>query len=183
MRLFVGIGIPEIIKRNILDLQSELKRYGIKGFWKHPENLHITIEFLGELGPSVIPALTNILAGAVGGRNSFQLTLSGLGGFPSLKRPHTLWTALGGNLPALYDLRDAVYFGLERNGLKLEDRPFKPHLTLASRPELNQADLSVFQAKVFGEFMVEELVLFESKVIRGERIYSDMFRAGLDVLP
>ena len=61
-----------------------------------------------------------------------------------------------------------------------EERQFKPHITLASRPKIDNINLSFVQAKKLGEFMVEELVLFESRVIDGKRVYIDLFRAALE---
>ena len=57
---------------------------------------------------------------------------------------------------------------------------FTPHITLASRPKLTDLDLSVVQAKKLGEFMVEEVVLFESRAICGKRIYMDLHRISLN---
>jgi len=62
----------------------------------------------------------------------------------------------------------------------LEERQFKPHITLVSRPKLDNIDLSVVHTKQLGEFRVAEVVLFESRAIGGKRVYIDLYRADLE---
>ena len=64
----------------------------------------------------------------------------------------------------------------------MDERQFKPHLTLASRPKLDNVDLSGVRTKILGEFMVAEVVLFESRAIDDKRAYIDIFRAGLEAV-
>lgn len=179
MRLFIGIDLPEELKKALLAFQSELKEMGVKGSWKAQENLHITLEFLGELEPRTLPILTETLTQVVRNHQPFSLNVGGLGAFPSFKRPHTVWTSISGGLMELNELKDELHYELALKGFGLEDRTFKPHLTLASRPELADLDLSSAQTKKLGEFHVEEVVLFESKAIHGKRIYTDLVRARL----
>lgn len=179
MRLFIGIDLSTEIKANLLEFQSELRQLGVSGSWKSQENFHITLEFLGELESSSVPILTEILSKVARNIEPFMLNLEGLGAFPSMSRPHTLWTAVNGNLNGLNHLRDEIHSELAKSGFALEDRKFKPHITLASHPELNGLDLSVVRTKRLGEYNVKEVVLFESKAIRGKRIYTDLYKACL----
>ncbi|MPM57824.1 RNA 2',3'-cyclic phosphodiesterase [bioreactor metagenome] len=179
MRLFIGIDLPEELKRELLGFQTELKTLGVKGLWKAQDNFHITLEYLGELDPSTVPLLSETLSQVARKHPSFRLNVGGLGSFPSFKRPHTLWTSVGGSLKELNILRDELHHELAQKRFALEDRPFKPHLTLASRPELDGLDTASAQAKQLGEFVVAEVVLFESKVIRGKRIYTHIFEERL----
>ncbi|AFM42183.1 2''-5'' RNA ligase [Desulfosporosinus acidiphilus SJ4] len=174
MRLFIGIDIPDILKHSLLTFQSELKRLGINGSWKSKDNFHITLEFLGELDAIVIPDITDRMSIAAQHSQAFRLEIGGLGVFPSYKRPHTFWTAVGGNLPELFRLRDELHALLAQKGLRLEDRKFKPHITIASRPNFNDIDLSSLKTKNLGEFTVNEVTLFESVVLQGKRIYQPL---------
>lgn len=182
MRLFIGVDLSDELKQALLEFQFELRQLGVKGSWKSQENFHITLEFLGEIEPNTIHTLTETLSKVVRNHNPFTLNIGGLGAFPTFKRPHTLWTAVGGSLYELNRLRDELHLELAKKGFLLEDRQFKPHLTLASRPELDNLDLSVVQTKKLGEFLVAEVVLFESKAIQGKRIYTDLFRACLETV-
>lgn len=180
VRLFVGIYLPKVIKQSLLEFQSELRQLGISGSWKLLENFHITLEFLGELDFNAIPALTDTLFKAVRDNKSFVLNIGGLGVFPSLNRPNTLWTTVKGGLLELNRLQNEIHVELAKNGFELEDRKFKPHITLASRPKLNDIDLSAINTKQLGEFIVDEVVLFESRAIRGKRIYIDLHRLSFN---
>jgi 2'-5' RNA ligase len=179
MRLFIGIVFTPEIKRNILYFQSELKQMGLAGYWKAEENFHLTIEFLGEMQPQVVPVISSILKQAAVNKQPFTLGLEGLGGFPSLNRPHTLWTAVSGDRAELLRLRDDIHRSLLHQGFKLEERPFKPHLTLASRPVLGYTDLTALQTRKLGVFEVKDVILFESRVIRGKRTYTGLSGASL----
>lgn len=179
MRLFIGIDLPKELKQALLNFQHELKALGLQGVWKSSDNFHLTLEFLGELDSGTVTKLNEILSSVVRNHHSFILKLGGLGAFPSFKRPHTLWTSLQGSLDELNRLRAELHAQLQKNGFVVEDRPFKPHITLASRPQFELTDLSAVQTREMGEFLVSEVILFESKVIRGKRVYLDLTRAEL----
>jgi 2'-5' RNA ligase len=179
MRLFVGINLPNEIKQTLLEFQSELRQLGVRGGWKSQENFHITLEFLGELDLKHIPTLRGILTKVAKNNKPFKLNIGGLGAFPSINRAHTLWTSIGESLDELNRLRDEIHTELAKNGFVLEDRRFNPHITLASRPKLDDADLSVVHTKELGEFLVDKVVLFESKALHGKRIYTDLYTHSL----
>jgi len=181
MRLFVGCDLPDEIKQSILRFQSELRHLGVNGVWKSLDNFHITLKFLGELELDKISVLKETLSVVASNHNPFGLTIGGLGAFPSLKKPQTLWTAVGGGLTELNRLRHDMHQELQIKGFKLDERQFKPHITLASRPTLDN-DFSVVHTEILGEYMVEEIVLFESSAIRGKRVYTDLYRAGFETM-
>lgn len=180
MRLFIGIDLPIEIKQRLLELQSDLRKAGAVGSWKSRDSFHITLEFLGELEADCIPTLTSALTEAARSHNPFSLGIEGLGAFPSFERPHTLWSAINGNLNALHNLRDDIQRELAEKGFDLENRRFKPHITLASRPNLNNIDAMGIKDKILGEFTVNEVILFESRAVSGKRVYTDLFKISLD---
>lgn len=177
MRLFVGVDIPIEIKRTLVQFQSELKDLGINGFWKSQDNFHITLDFLGELDRDKISRLTETLTKLASNFELFRLTIGGVGAFPSLEKPHILWTAVRGSLTELNRLRQELHQELKIDGFQLDERKFKPHITLASHSKLDNVDLSVAYSKTLGEYVVAEVVLFESGAKHGKRVYTDLFRA------
>lgn len=179
MRLFVGLDLPYELKETLLQFQSELRSLGVMGAWKSQDNLHLTLEFLGELEKDEVTTLTEALFKVARHNKPFKLSIGGIGAFPTMKRPHTLWTALKGSLSELSRLRDEIHLELEKNGFVLENRQFKPHITLASRPIFDDVDLSIVHTKMLGEFDVTKVALFESKVIRGRRVYTVLYDANL----
>ena len=179
MRLFVGIDLPYKLKETLLQFQSELRSLGVKGSWKSEENFHLTLEFLGELDQEKIITLTEALSKVARINKPFKLSLGGIGAFPTMTRPHTLWTAPMGSLSELSRLRDEIHLELANHGFVLENRQFKPHITIASRPILDDVDLSSVHTEMLGEFDVTKVGLFESKAIRGRRIYTVLHDASL----
>ncbi|MGC7873593.1 RNA 2',3'-cyclic phosphodiesterase [Desulfosporosinus sp. SYSU MS00001] len=179
MRLFIGIDIPAELKRSLLSFQSELRGLGVDGSWKSADNFHITLEFLGELDPEVVPIIIESMSLAAKNRRSFKIDIGGLGVFPSYKRPHTLWTGVGGNLTELNQLWEAIRALLVNKSFTLESKKFKPHITLASRPNLKPIDLSSLMTKKLVEFTVKEVTLFESIVLQGKRTYKSLYLARL----
>ncbi|MFW5792796.1 MAG: RNA 2',3'-cyclic phosphodiesterase [Bacteroidota bacterium] len=179
MRLFFGIEIPPYIKQNILEFQSLLMKAGVKANWKRVENLHLTLEFLGDYNEDKVPVLCDVLSEVAKNHKSFKLKIKDLGAFPSFKRPHTLWSGFSGDTENLMLLQNELHQKLLNNNFKLENRVYKPHLTLASRPDVRSVGLTDFKNILLGEFLVDKLILFESKAENGKRIYTNVCNAGL----
>lgn len=121
MRLFVAVRFSPEIKTALLETVSALRRAG-SGNFTRPENLHLTLAFLGE---------TEDLAGAEAALEEsvtggpFLLTVGGLGSFGDL-----FWVGVGENLP-LKALALGVQDALRRRGFSIERRSWKPHVTVA----------------------------------------------------
>ncbi len=182
MRVFMGIDLPAALKQVLCEFQAEIKDLGVKGSFKSQENFHITLEFLGEIDPAAKPVLMDVLSCVVRKHRPFLLHIGGIGAFPSFRRPHTLWTAVDGDLRELNKLRDELHDELENRGFVLEKRTFRPHLTIVSHPRLGVADLSSIRTKQLGEFLVVEVILFESKLNEGKRIYEALHTVGLPAM-
>lgn len=102
--------------------------------WVSDEQHHLTLHFLGEISPAQTEAVTRALAGLPPPTAPLSLTLGGLGAFPNLNRPATLWAGgqdEGGRIAML-----AAAYGraLRALGFEIDARPFTPHLTLARVP-------------------------------------------------
>lgn len=124
VRLFVGLALPEAHRHRL-----SLVGRGIEGArWVAPQNLHITLRFIGEVdedvAENIAEALDRIRAAP------FTVTLKGLGAFGH--PPHALWVGVD-DAPsgALAALRDTVESTLVREGLEPEHRKYAPHVTLA----------------------------------------------------
>src|SRR5512134_624706 len=93
LRLFIAIALPDDIKARLAALQRELReglgRSSIS--WTRPENLHLTLRFLGDISSDRIDDLTAALAAAAASQAPLNLTVAGLGCFPSSRRPRILW--------------------------------------------------------------------------------------------
>lgn len=124
IRLFVGLALPESHRR-----QLSMLSHGIEGArWVDPQNLHITLRFIGEIDEDVAEDIANALDNVTA--EPFSVTLKGLGTFG--QPPHALWAGVEdaptGALAALHATIESI---VVRQGLEPEHRKFTPHATLA----------------------------------------------------
>lgn len=124
IRLFTALGLPDDLRTRLAALQA-----GIDGArWVAPENLHITLRFIGEVAEDrahdIVAALDRIHAGA------FPVTVSGAGRFGSRDRTRALWAGVERSA-ALVALHEKIDRALINTGLAPEGRKYTPHVTLA----------------------------------------------------
>ncbi len=158
-RLFVGIPLPE-------DVRAELGRLacGLPGAkWVAPENLHITLRFIGEVGGDVAEDVDHALRRFV--MPPFDLAIAGVGWFETGRKVHTLWAGID-RQELLLRLQEKVETALVRQGLEPERRKFKAHVTLArfrnGAPARIGAFLEHHSRLAIGPFRVDHFTLYES---------------------
>lgn len=123
LRLFVAIRFPEAVGRRLLLLQG-----GLDGVtWTRPENLHLTLRFIGEVEEPVAADIDAALAGVR--EPGFDLGLCGVGLFGTVERPRVLWAGVEGSA-ALMHLQAKVERAVMAAGLEPERQRFTPHVTL-----------------------------------------------------
>jgi RNA 2',3'-cyclic 3'-phosphodiesterase len=113
-------------------LQRLLKGQMPEGLrWARAEQLHLTLQFLGDVEPGNLPEATAQLEQVCGFHRPFTLSLAGLGFFPDPRRPRVLWVGLSGQVDELLHLQSDVSSGVGKFGTHREPRAFQPHLTIA----------------------------------------------------
>ena len=135
--------------------------------WVRPENIHLTLRFLGEIDDSHVEKIAAHLRKHLAGVESFSLRVRGVGVFPSAKSPSVLWVGaepLDGSLRLVQAATEAA---AQTAGLKAEQRAFSPHLTLARVRDLVSVGsfseiLSQHRDFDGGEIRVESVALFSS---------------------
>jgi RNA 2',3'-cyclic 3'-phosphodiesterase len=98
--------------------------------WVATDNVHLTLKFLGQVDVARLGEVRDALDRAVSAARPFDLSVHGLGGFPTAARPRVIWAGVGDGVAPLADLAARVDAALERVGFEREARPFSPHLTL-----------------------------------------------------
>ncbi|WP_040197081.1 RNA 2',3'-cyclic phosphodiesterase [Candidatus Soleaferrea massiliensis] len=175
MRLFIAINFEEDVKDQLCGIMRRLKPGLIQGNLTRRENLHLTLAFIGETTrvASVRSAMNAISAKA------FTLSMSGFGRF---KRSggdiYWIGVTACGELETLYG---QLFKNLTKAGFQLEDRPFRPHLTLGRQmvPEPG-FDADAF-AKSVPELIqqVSSISLMKSQRIQGKLVYTEVYRKSL----
>ncbi|WNQ10183.1 RNA 2',3'-cyclic phosphodiesterase [Paenibacillus aurantius] len=133
-RLFLAIPAGDESRAALREACSRLKPSAPFRKWVHPADYHITLQFLGGVPSSQIETIKEALAREPLGE-PFRLALSRLGTFGASSAPRVLWAGLQGDLPSLARLQQTVTTLMTPFGYPPEDRPFKPHITLARKAE------------------------------------------------
>lgn len=168
-RLFIAIPLKlnNSAKKTILELQSQLSRDNIK--WVALDSTHITLVFLGDTEDKLIPSIVEILNNIQNNFTEYKVTLSGLYTFGSRDNPNVLWTKwIDNNETKQLALKLKDKLSSINNSIKTDDK-FIPHLTLGRIKKIT--DLANFNEIIsertnfsLGNYLVEEIVLFESKL-------------------
>jgi 2'-5' RNA ligase len=96
-----------------------------------PGGWHLTLAFLGQVQPELADEVVRVGEAAVAGVPSARLRLEGAGTFPQGRKARVLWAGIGGDAEVLVGLAAALASACKAAGLRSEERPLQPHLTLA----------------------------------------------------
>lgn len=134
--------------------------------WVPPENLHLTLKFLGDTPKDKIPELQETLQKAVSQQRKFALKAVGVGCFPNAKRPRVVWVGLEGGVVELKTLAEQIENTIAPLGFPTEKRPFSPHLTIGRVKELQDHQLgqilAAFKAGEIAAWANEKVSLMQS---------------------
>ncbi len=133
MRLFIGILLDDAIKARVSAVQQALKlRLADQSIrWVKPENLHITLQFLGEQNPDRLSVIQTAMQESAQAHSPFEISLGGLGAFPNLRRSLVLWVGVETGEEHLGRLAKDLETALAPNLVEREPRKFHAHVTLA----------------------------------------------------
>lgn len=166
LRLFIAIDIPEQIKEEISDLIEILKKYDADVKWIQPDNLHLTLKFLGETSDTLPEKIRESLLPIVSSYEPFFISIRSTGVFPHEKHPRVLWIGIVDS-DRLQSLKGDIDQKLSSVGFPMDDKNFHPHLTLG-RVRSNKGMLSLmkdfrmFHEKFFGDCIVDRIKLMKS---------------------
>jgi RNA 2',3'-cyclic 3'-phosphodiesterase len=162
MRLFFAVEVP-----NPLQLALAERSRALAGDLRPVQvgQIHLTLKFVGEVDDAVVPAVIEAAGAAVGGPR-FAVDLRGGGFFPSSRRPKVAWVGLVGDQGRLDEIAAAIDRALVPLGVPAEDRPFRPHVTLARiRGRVPPETVAAVEALgELGRVEVDEVVLFRSEL-------------------
>ncbi len=177
IRAFVAIKIDSGLARRIGVLQSDLDQSCAAIRWVKPENLHLTLKFLGPVADDRITPIAKALARALDRLPRFSVSCRGLGVFPDIRKAKVLWVGLEGK--PLVPLAETVETALESIGFAREKRAFKPHLTIGRWRDPIRSDalgrqLERSARQDFGASKVDEVILFQSVLKPNGAVYTPL---------
>jgi 2'-5' RNA ligase len=179
MRAFIAIELPPQVKSKLTERQQGMKKAGLNARWVRVENIHLTLKFLGEIDPDTVAAVSTAMKSAAESHGPFTLAASGIGVFPNLRKARVLWAGLSEGVPELVGLQKDLDAALAACGFERDKRAFRGHLTMARfRKSLHPAKLEKVLREAggvhFGQWTVEELVLFRSELQPAGAIYTKL---------
>jgi RNA 2',3'-cyclic 3'-phosphodiesterase len=184
LRAFIAVEMPGWIQSAISQSTTALKNALPKTLvrWVAPQNVHLTLKFLGDVSPKNLEHLVETLKPEVAAHEVFPISISGLGAFPNTRRARVIWIGLEAP-PALEALRCRVEAAAAQLGYLPEERQFSPHLTIGrvvqnvSSADLQRIRRSLETTQVghLGTQQVEAVHIFKSDLQPGGAVYTHLY--------
>ncbi len=178
IRSFVAVECTDsVIISRFEEVQGRLKSTGARLKLVEPENMHLTVKFLGDVEDAMIEEVSRVIEET--SFSPFNFGIEGVGVFPNLRRPATIWAGVTEGVGEVAEIFGKVNEGLARLGFEKERRRFHPHLTIArvkggeSRDRLVEelVDLENYE---FGTINVERIALKKSVLTPSGPIYTTL---------
>jgi len=188
IRCFIAIELDQSITKKLAQIQRRLKHHyhlhdaSIK--WVRPENIHLTLKFLGDVPDSQINDICHAVSQAAQPFEPFDFQIGSYGCFPPHAAARVLWVGLTNGAEKLHQLAQAVDNQLSTLGFNAERRPFHAHLTLA-RIKQNKTGRQVQQVCEHLEPLppatqnASRLTVFQSVLNKAATQYIPLHRATL----
>lgn len=155
-----------------MKLQQNLKKFAVKGRWKHIDNFHLTLKFLDEINVSQIGQIDEAMKKLCTDIKPFNITLSGLGTFKGRNDEiRVLWLGLEGDIANLKALQNGVDDIMAPLGFPPEKRSYTPHVTIG-QDIVFEGSIGVVDELKFSPIRVDNLVLFKSEQVQNKRVYT-----------
>ncbi|MBI4759789.1 MAG: RNA 2',3'-cyclic phosphodiesterase [Chloroflexota bacterium] len=187
IRTFIAADIPLPIQQTMQCHVDSLRHaLGDLVRWAPVQNIHLTLKFLGEVSPASVEILTQMLRAEADSYSSFDITIGGLGSFPSSKQARVLWVGI--QAPAeLKALQHSIEAACARLGYASDPRPFSPHLTIGRvRDHISPADQQKIRKALeettidsLGTTRIDSIHLYKSELRPGGSVYTKLFSVPL----
>ena len=176
MRIFIGLKLDKNVQDEIEKFLKPFKKLSSPIRWVKPQNIHITLKFIGEVPGEKYSQMEENLTAATFNTGPFNLTLAGCGKFGKKESLNILWTGIAPN-QKLEHIYNTIEDTLEKSGIEKETRPFKPHITVGrNKKNFNfKSFFKIIEEKKdlpITEFTVDGFQLFKSRLTPSGPVYS-----------
>jgi 2'-5' RNA ligase len=188
LRSFIAVEIPSEIQSaiafSLAPLKNTLPNPLIR--WVAPQNVHLTLKFLGDVSPANLERLAELLKVEVASQGMFSMSVGGLGAFPTQRRARVIWIGLDAP-PPLAALHRGVDAAAAQLDYPKEERPFSPHLTIGRvAPNASSSDfqrihtaLGTTKVGLLGVVRVQALHIFKSDLQPGGSVYTLLYSLSM----
>lgn len=130
MRCFIAVRISNDQRDRIASLIDDFRHEDVRVKWVKPQNLHVTLKFLGEVDEKNLPNMFDALEKSLTSYKEFDFSMKGLGCFPNRRRPRVFWVGIEEGIEPLRILAREIDRTMTDFGFKPEKRGFSAHLTI-----------------------------------------------------
>jgi 2'-5' RNA ligase len=167
VRTFIAVESSGAVASRAAALIDRLRSSGAKVAWVKPEQFHWTLKFLGDVDLTQTAEVCRVVGEAVASIEPFDVEVRGVGAFPDIARPRTVWLGVSDGSEPLAKLAEAIDIRLAEIGFKRDARRFNPHLTLgrvrsAENVEALGEQLARWADYPGGMMEVDEVIVFAS---------------------
>lgn len=177
IRTFTSIELSYELKQALSKIIDVCKQTQADVKWVKPENIHITLKFLGGITEEQIELVKKQLSNIAMAINSFYMELRGAGTFPEKRIPRIIWIGIDKGKEDLIKCVDLIEKSLCKIGFKKEDRIFTPHITIGrvrspKNVPLLKNKLNEYENISFGNCLAKEMTLMKSELSREGSTYT-----------
>ncbi len=170
MRLFIALPVSEEIRERCRVLQRKGRKLGLSMRWCRPEQIHLTLVFLGKIDDTQLSVLEQAIRTTAARTSPFNLAISALGVFPKSGAPRVLWAGVSEE-KSLMELHRMLSEKIAELGIPVEKRPYRPHLTLARTRGITRPSASTLlrwdkqdENLEIGSCVMQKIILMESRL-------------------
>ena len=184
IRTFIAVELDENLRDELVRVQDKLRASDADIKWTDPENIHLTLNFLGDTAPSKVETIKSILSEIAAGSSAFPVDITELGAFPDILFPKVIWAGITRNAEVLTRIAQELESRLVKFKSKKEDRKFSPHITLGrmrtprSKDKLCAALEETNLPKGLTQ-TIRNLTLYQSQLTPTGPVYSVLGKAQL----
>lgn len=185
IRTFIAVPVSQRLCSNATQLMSRLAECGAVYNWVEEENLHITLNFVGDMPEIETPKFCNDVKAVVEKHRKFGVMVTGLSAFPNPTQPRVIWLGITEGADALKQLNRDVAELLSHWGFPKERHDYEPHITLGRVQRGGRwTDGLVESVERYanhdtGWFQASEVVVYSSFLDRSGPTYTPMSRIRL----
>jgi 2'-5' RNA ligase len=173
----VALRLPAEVQQIIGELQDRIHVPGVKVKWVEPENLHLTLKFLGDVPVARLDDVFRAVEAGCSGSRAFEISIEDVGAFPNLRRPRVVWVGLVRGREEVARLAASIEDCLGDAGFPREKRPFKAHATLGRVKDTSPAvrmlgERAGAERLAIGGIRVERIEVMKSQLTRRGPVYT-----------
>ena len=179
VRTFVAITLHGSLHNTLSEIVSKLSSANAKVKWVKPENVHLTLKFLGNVEEERLPEVFSACERAAEGVSPIDLEMRALGCFPDTKSPRIVWLGIERGVEAVKRLQERVENEFTAVGFSREEKAFKAHLTIGrvkgKQGMSRLCRLLEEERNIFvGVMHAEKISVMKSKTLPAGPVYSEM---------